>query len=119
MNRCFDFIGSLPVGTNFSIGFGVGSDTKEVFISPSICREANDVIMIKVVTEWSKRMSSDNWHLLSTMKFDIGVNTSPNDPLAKAMPKEVANGDLDKDWYFICWIFSSYNVPPSSVQVTT
>ena len=69
----------------------------------SICTEANNGKIVKLVTEQPKGMSNKNWKLLSTMKFGIVIFGSPGDPSAKTMPEQMANGDLDGDWYFICW----------------
>ena len=53
------------------------------------------------MTEQPEGMSNNNWKLLSTMKFGIVIFGSPGDPSAKTMPEQMANGDLDGDWYFI------------------
>jgi len=98
-----DFTGCLPEGTIFLSGFGVGGVSKEIFISCCLCTEINDGKVLKLVTEQPKAMSDANWELLSTMKFGIVVFASPDDPLAKTMPEQMADGDLDGDWYFVCW----------------
>ena len=67
--------------------------------------EVSDGKIVKVVTEQPKSMSDDNWHLLSKLQFGIVVFANPSNPLAKTMPEQMANGDLERDWYFICWNF--------------
>lgn len=98
-----DSTGCLPEGTIFLSGVGVGGPSREIFISRNPCTEIYDGKIIRIITEQPANMLDEDWELLVTMQFGVVVFASPADINAENMPEQIAQGDLDGDWYFVCW----------------
>lgn len=95
--------GSLPPGTVFLSGWGVGGVDRTVFVTRSPCTERLDAAVLKVVSQQPDVMSDEHWHHLCSLPFGSIMFASPEDVDEMSLPESINNSDLDGDRFFCLW----------------
>ena len=95
--------GSLPPGTVFLSGWGVGEVDRTIFITRTPCTERLDAAILKVVSQKPYEMSAENWQHLCSLPFGSVMFASPADANEKSLPQSINNSDLDGDRFFCLW----------------
>lgn len=106
-----DPTGELPEGHifitgNISNGNGTrvqfGHSGKKIFVARYPCLVERDTAMWPMVSKKPKNMRKDDWDLLCSMEFGLIIFSRPKSKGKLSMP-QMLSGDLDGDFYFICW----------------
>jgi hypothetical protein len=107
---------SLPEGSVFVSGRGIGQVSRKVFVTRNPCTQKDDGVVLTDISTMPVGMTNEDWMLLSGLHFGIIVFAAPSSPGARALPSQIAGGDLDGDLYFVLWDedILSYLPPPSS-----
>ena len=95
--------GSLPPGTVFLSGWGVGEVDRTVFVTRSPCTERLDAAVLKVISQQPDEMPDDHWQHLCNLPFGSIMFASPKDVDEISLPESINNSDLDGDRFFCLW----------------
>jgi RNA dependent RNA polymerase len=95
---------SLPEGTVFVTGMGVGRNSvKKVYMTRCPCTEVGDGKLVERVHEKPLTMETEYWNFLKSLHFGVVIFANPQKENGLPLPPQISNGDLDGDQYFICW----------------
>ena len=106
-----DPTGELPEGHVFITGnisngnsprVQFGHSGKKIFVARYPCLVERDTAMWPMVSKKPKKMRKDDWNLLCSMEFGLIIFSRPKSKGKLSMP-QMLSGDLDGDFYFICW----------------
>ena len=104
----------IPEGMVFITGFTtdistgertlIGKGHKQMYVSRSPAVSPGDAKILSVLSEKPTEMSDKNWNCLCSYRFGSIIFGAPRKKLlASPLPCIIANGDLDGDYYFVCW----------------
>lgn len=103
LNGVSDYTNLLPAGHVFVPGLGrLAATITSMFVArhPIISSDAG--LVVPVVTAKPDEMSHSSWESLQNLSFGCILFANAREG-TKSLPEMINKGDLDGDWYFVCF----------------